>query len=96
MLGTGDGGSSTKIEPVVFLLTALVLIFTVALILVASSLSSDGQTFQIIAGLDTSFAGALLMRIKPRGPSQDEPPLTSVVRTVQTHTEAKAEEKKDG
>lgn len=57
---------STKIEPIVILMTGLVLTFTILLIFVAKTMSSDGQTFQIIAGLVTGFSGALLMRVKPR------------------------------
>ena len=55
-----------RLEPVIMLLTGLVVFFSLLLIGVAVWMSMDGQTFQVISGLVTGFAGALLMRVKPR------------------------------
>lgn len=87
--GTGDGGNN-PVEPIVKLMVGLVLIFTCMLIGVARFLSSDGQTFQIIAGLVTGFSGALLMRVKPRAATPDDPPPVTLRRTVDMHTESAA------
>lgn len=74
MSGTGDGGEN-RIEPIVLLLVGLVLFFTCILVWVAKFMSSDGQTFQIIAGLVTGFSGALLMRVKPKSTPEDNVPM---------------------
>lgn len=66
-------GQDNKIEPIVLLLCMLVVFFTGVLVAVAKLMSSDGQTFQIIAGLVTGFSGALLMRVKPRGTNPEDP-----------------------
>jgi hypothetical protein len=79
-----------KIEPIVLLLCSLVIFYTICLVVVAKLMSSDGQTFQIIAGLVTGFSGALLMRVKPRGTTPDESidSVPSSVRKVENvHTE---------
>ncbi len=79
-----------KIEPIVLLLCSLVIFYTICLVVVAKLMSSDGQTFQIIAGLVTGFSGALLMRVKPRGTTPDESAdsVPSSVRKVENvHTE---------
>ncbi len=61
-------------------------------------MSSDGQTFQIIAGLVTGFSGALLMRVKPKNATDDPsiplPPNPSKV-TVHATTDTTAETKPD-
>ncbi len=64
---------SDRLDSVVLLLTALILIFVGVLIWVAVNLKSDGQTFQIVASLVTGFSGALLMRIKPKGAGPADP-----------------------
>ncbi len=73
--------SSNKIEPIVLLLVFLVIFFSVVLVGVAVFLSSDGQTFQIIAGLVTGFSGALLMRVKPRTSESEVGPDSTLTRT---------------
>jgi len=78
-----------KIEPIVLLLCSLVIFYTICLVVVAKLMSSDGQTFQIIAGLVTGFSGALLMRVKPRGTTPDDPidPPATVRKIENIHTE---------
>jgi uncharacterized membrane-anchored protein len=62
------------IEPVLLLLAGLLVLFTFLLLWCSVVLKTDGQTFQVISSLVTGFAGALLMRIKPRGQAdKDEP-----------------------
>lgn len=90
--------SDGRVEPIVLLLVGLVLFFTLVLIGIAVFLSSDGQTFQVIANLVAGFSGALLMRVKPRGSPQDPPdPLpASIHRTVESRTESQTLPPPDG
>lgn len=66
----------TKVEPVVLLLSLLLLVFSGILIFCEFRFPMDGQVFQVFSGLLTSIAGAFLMRIKPRGTDAgaDTPP----------------------
>lgn len=64
----------TGIEPVLLLLSALLMFFTVLLFCSSSLYPTDGQIFQVISGLVTGFAGALLMRVKPRTAAEETPP----------------------
>lgn len=78
------------IDPILKLLTALVILFAFLLIAVAKWMSSDGQTFQILSSLVSGFAGALLLRIKPRE-AADKDPIPGVQRdtvTVEKQTTA--------
>lgn len=75
---------SNKIDPVLFLLTSLVLIFAGALIVVSKISPNDGQTFQILSNLVTGFSGALLMRINPKKP--DDIPHTTMQGTFKQET----------
>ena len=59
-----------QIDAVVYLLAAMVVFFTGLLFISALYLTNDGQTFQVISGLDTGFAGALLLRVKPADPKK--------------------------
>lgn len=54
-----------RLEPILYLLAGMVIFFTVLLFVSAKFLTNDGQTFQVISGLLTGFAGALLARVKP-------------------------------
>ena len=82
-----------RVEPIVMLLAGLVVFFTLLLVGVAKFMAMDGQTFQVVSGLVTGFAGALLMRVKPRAaadPSGDPLPEGTTRKTeVQSavHTE---------
>ncbi len=73
-----------RVEPILKLLTALVLIFAVVVILVAKFMDSDGQTFQVMSGLLMGFAGALLGWIKPPsvGTAVEPAPGTQKTTTV--------------
>ncbi len=87
-----------NIEPVILLLTALLVFFTCALFAAEHFFNSDSQLFQVLSGLLTAISGALLMRVKPREPADpktsttvettqkiDHPPV--VIKTTETHTE---------
>ncbi len=63
----------SAIDPILKMLVALVVFFSLLLIGVARFMSSDGQTFQILSSLVSGFAGALLLRIKPRDASEKDP-----------------------
>ncbi len=63
---------SWKIDPVLLLLFSGVLAFTGLLIWVAKAFPNDGQTFQVISGLLTGFAGSFFTRLNPRSPSSDD------------------------
>lgn len=60
-----------RLESLDLLLSTLVVFFTILLLLCSKFFPNDGQTFQVISGLLTGFAGALLMRIK--GGKHDDP-----------------------
>ncbi len=60
-----------RVEPIVYLLAALLLLFSGILIFCEYRFPMDGQVFQVFSGLLTSLAGAFLMRIKPRGTEPD-------------------------
>lgn len=62
-----------QLEPVLLLLAAMVIFFTGLLIWSSTHLANDGQTFQVLSGLVTGFAGAFLMRVKPRADRPQEP-----------------------
>ncbi len=65
--------SEARIEPIMYLLFAGMLIFTGILLWIAQARPNDGQTFQVIAGLLTAFSGSFFTRLKPRNP-EDTPP----------------------
>ncbi len=86
-MGTGDGGDN-KIEPIITLLVGLVVFNTLVLIAVAKFMSSDGQTFQVIAGVLNGCLGAFLLRIKPKGTTNGDalpmPPSPATITTRKT------------
>lgn len=76
-----------RVEPVLKLLTCLLIFFTAILLYVAKYMDSDGQTFQVISGLLMGVAGALLGWIKPPAPGSVEP-LPGTSRQVVTTEKA--------
>lgn len=54
----------TKLDPVLLLLTGLIVFFAIILVGLAKFLSDDGQTFQVVGNVLSGFVGALLMRVK--------------------------------
>ncbi len=60
---------SEPLEPVLILLSGLMIFFTAMIFVAEHFFASDGQIFQVISGLLTGISGAFLMRIKPRGPA---------------------------
>lgn len=72
--------SNPKVEPVVFLLAALMLVFSFIVILCEKVFPNDGQVFQVFSNLLAGISGAFLMRIKPRGSDPD----TSTSKTTTT------------
>lgn len=73
------------LEPVLILLSGLMIFFTAMIFVAEHFFASDGQIFQVISGLLTGISGAFLMRIKPRGPATpDDPHNTVVSSTTQT------------
>ena len=65
--------SNARVEPVVLLLFVGMLFFTGVLLFTAWIWPSDGQVFQVIAGILTAFSGAFFMRIKPRSLDPQQP-----------------------
>ncbi len=59
-----------KIEPILLLLTGLIIFFACMLVFVEKFFASDGQVFQVISNILSGIAGAFIMRIKP--PSQHQ------------------------
>lgn len=62
---------SGKIEPIIFLLAMMIVMFTCLLVVVEKWFNSDGQLFQVVSGMLTGLMGAFLMRIKPPGKKED-------------------------
>jgi hypothetical protein len=86
-----------KIDPILYLLTGLVLLYTGVIIFVAIWLKNDGQTFQIVSNLASGFAGSLLTRINPTRPNTDAVD-ASIKKITDVHTESQSPltaEKKD-
>ena len=54
-----------RIDPVLLLLFAGIILFTGVLVFVEWAFKSDGQIYQTLAGLVTGFSGAFLLRINP-------------------------------
>ena len=54
-----------RVDPVVMLLFIGVVLFTGVLFACEKMFYQDAQIFQVIAGIDTGIAGALLGRLKP-------------------------------
>lgn len=80
-----------KVEPVVYLLFAGMVVFAILLFVSEKIFPSDGQMFQVIAGMLTGFSGAFFMRVKPKdgGPSIPEggSGTTSTTTTVKVPAE---------
>ncbi len=75
-----------KVDPIIFLLIGLVILYTFFILWIAIWLKSDGQTFQIVSNLASGFAGALLMRINPTKVNADAVD-ASIKKITDTHTE---------
>jgi hypothetical protein len=63
---------ANKVEPVVVLLFLGMVFFTFMLFASEKWFPSDGQMFQVVAGLLSGFSGAFFMRIKPRSEPDKE------------------------
>jgi hypothetical protein len=74
-----------QVDPILYLLATLVLLFTILLFVSAKFLTNDGQTFQVMSGLLTGFAGAFLGRVKPPDPA-NLPPGSKATASVETIT----------
>ena len=76
----------SRIEPVLLLLAFLVVLFAGALFVSERMFPQDGQIFQVISGLTTGFAGALLLRVKPQRQGDDPviPPPGTTIETSET------------
>ena len=83
-----------KIEPVLYLLTFLVLVFTCSLFASEHFFPNDGQIFQVVSNLLSGFGGALLMRVKPAAKATDDPvippPGTTLSSTASTTASSEA------
>lgn len=63
-----------RIEPVLYLLALLVLVFTACLFISERFYPNDGQIFQVVSNLLSGFGGALLMRVKPANKTEEHTP----------------------
>lgn len=50
-----------------------IIFFAIVLVAIARLMPNDGQTFQVISGLLTGFAGAFFGRMKPKGDTTKTP-----------------------
>jgi hypothetical protein len=79
---------STRVEPVLLLIFLGILVFLGALFAAETFFPMDGAMFQAVASLLSGFAGAFLMRVKPRTDTDSSvttttgaPPQTLTVQT---------------
>ena len=68
---------SPRLEPIDKLLFIAIFIFAIILIGISRWAPQDGQTFQVISGILTGFAGAFFARLSPNPKKHDDPPLDS-------------------
>lgn len=72
-----------QIEPIIKWLFVLVLILVFTVIGISKWSPNDGQTFQVISGVLTTFAGVLAGRINPVAAKKPDPPPGSITHTEQ-------------
>lgn len=63
---TTETRNGYKMDPVLYLLSILVVFFVVSLFASEKWFPNDGQIFQVISSLVAGFSGALLVRVKPQ------------------------------
>ena len=80
MTGNSD---PVKVETIDKLLLAAVLFFTLLLVAISKWSPNDGQTFQVISGLLTGFAGAFFARLKTTADKKTPPENTTATATAQ-------------
>ena len=71
-----------KVDKILYLLFAGIVIFSILLIFVEKFFMSDGQMFQVMAGVLTAFSGAFFGRINPSQKSVD----SGIATVVTTNT----------
>lgn len=64
---------SEHIEPIMHLLFAAIVFFTLLLVAISKWSPNDGQTFQVISGLLTGFSGVFFGRLKPSSSEAKKP-----------------------
>lgn len=81
----------TKLDPVLRLLTSLVIAFALLLFVSEHFFPMDGQIFQVMSNLLSGFGGALLMRVKPSKTNTEDdasiPTITDSTMIKKSHTE---------
>lgn len=61
-----------RVEPILLLLFAGIILSAISLILVKAFIPGDGQLFQVVASVLSSFVGAFFLRVNPKSmASQD-------------------------
>ena len=73
-----------RVDPVLYLLLAGMLIFTAVMLFVDFKRSTDSEVFQVVAGVVTGFAGAFFTRLKPSDHPEPPPPGTKTVTATET------------
>ena len=66
-----SGQPHQPIEPLIWLLTGLVVFLLLMVIAVSKWSPSDGQTFQVVSGTLMTFSGVLAGRISPKSEKKD-------------------------
>ncbi len=74
------------VEPIVYLLSLMMLAFAAIIIFCEFRFPMDGQIFQLFSGLLTGIAGAFLMRIKPKASASPDDDTDKDVTTTVTST----------
>ena len=75
-----------KIDPIILLLTGLLIFFTAVLIVCEHYFYQDAVLFAVVSGLLGNVSGALFMGVKNQLGIPDTPPPGTVARVTDTHT----------
>lgn len=76
----------SKLEPVLRLLAALVVFFTVCLFLATRFFPQNATLFNAIYGMANGFGGAMLLRVKPQSKEEEAAGLAQTTATTATTT----------
>jgi membrane-bound ClpP family serine protease len=79
------------IDPIILLLTYLLIFFSLLAFIAEIFFRTDSVFFALFSGIVTTILGALMLRIRPRDPSDNKPDPTSskTTATVTTVEETK-------
>jgi uncharacterized membrane-anchored protein len=83
---SASSANNEKIEPILYLLAAMMIFFTAVLIGVEWGFHDDAQVFQVVATILSGIAGAFTIRIKPANQSALQAPGSTSTTMSSTDT----------